>query len=129
MDMPYPMGAHPGKRRALREYMVNKFVDEKQGTAGLSVKNTGSAVALGVIYLLCALRYYPGRPMDTLVATAEHLLASVPFSLGFTIVVVSVLAKVSRQKPRRFFVVRLFLTFGIIAEFFFGLYNYLSSNQ
>ena len=107
--------------------MVIKSADEKQGDSGFSFKNGAPAVLLGLIYLLFAVRYYPGRPMDTLVATVEHLLVSIPFSLGFTLVVVSVLAKVSGDKPTRSFVARLFLTFGIIVEFFFGLYNYLST--
>ena len=104
-----------------------KSDEEKGEAAAFSIKDKVLPVALGIIYLLCTVRYYPGRPVDTLIATAEHLLASIPFSLGFTLLVVSILAKVSGQRPPWIFVVRLFLTFGIIAEFFFGLYHYLAS--
>jgi len=106
--------------------MVMNSVDGKRTTAGFPVKAVVSSVVLGAIYLLCAVRYYPGRFIDTLMATVEHLLTSLPFALGLTLVVISVFARLSGQRPPRLFTVRLFLTFGIIIEFFFGLYHYLS---
>ena len=82
---------------------------------------------LFLVYLLCAIRYFPGRPLDTLLATLEHLLSSVPFALGFTLVFVSLFTKTAGSRPSIIFTARLFLTIGIIIEFFFGLYHYLAT--
>lgn len=91
------------------------------------MKSYLALVGLSLVYLLCALRYFPGRPVDTLLATLEHLLASVPFGLGLTLIFVSIFTKTAGQRPSMHFLIRLFLTIGICIEFFYGLYNYLAT--
>lgn len=91
------------------------------------VKRYLALFVLFLVYLLCALRYYPGRPLDTFWATLEHLLASVPFSLGGTLLFVPLFTKTAGCRPPMNVVVRLFLTIGICIEFFFGLYHYLAT--
>ncbi len=67
------------------------------------VKNSLGLFVLSLVYLLCALRYFPGRPFDTLLATVEHLLASVPFALGLTLIFVSIFTKARDSGLRYFF--------------------------
>lgn len=99
---------------------------KKPSVGKFSFKDLAVSSVLGGIYLLFAVRYYPGRPLDTLIATLEHLLVSLPFSFGCTLVIVSIVAKTTGSRPSGFFIFRLFLTIGIIVEFFYGLYHYLS---
>lgn len=82
-----------------------------------------------IFYLLLTVRYFPNRPMDTLSATLNHLLESVPYVIAATIVVVSIIQKVVGQKMPKASIARIYLTFGLLAEFFFGLYHYLKQGQ
>lgn len=81
------------------------------------------------VYLLCVARYFPGRVRESLVATGSHLLVAGPVTVGGTILVVSVLQRMSDGRLPWDRVFRIFLTFGIIFEFFFGIYHYLAINQ
>jgi hypothetical protein len=99
---------------------------DKPSVGKFSLKDIVVSFALGGIYLLFAVRYFPGRPLDTLITTLEHLLVSLSFSFGCTLLIISIVAKATGSRPSGFFIVRLFLTIGIIVEFFFGLYHYLS---
>ena len=111
---------------ALSKVMNDRSSEAKKNDAA-SIKNYLALLGLFIVYLLCALRYYPGRPWETFWATAEHLLASVPFAIGFTLFFVSLFSKTAGQRPSMNFIVRLFLTIGICIEFFFGLYHYLAT--
>ena len=81
------------------------------------------------VYVLFAGRYFPGRLQESLVATGMHLLVAVPIVTGVTILVVSVLQRMGDGRLPWDRILRIFLTFGIIFEFFFGLYHYLAINQ
>lgn len=96
-------------------------------TAGGWRQSLGLAI-LAVLYLLANVRWFPGRAVESLSATALHLIQSAPFILGLTIFVVSLLQRVAKQTmawPRR---IRLFLFFGLLYEFLFALHHYLGSN-
>jgi hypothetical protein len=95
----------------------------------MSTKEKISLFLLIAVYLLVTVRYFPNRPMETLAATMSHLLESVPYIIAATIVVVSVIQKVVGQKMPRNSIARIYLTFGLIAEFFFGIYHYLNQGQ
>ena len=81
------------------------------------------------LYLLASFRYFPGRPLDSLAATGLHLLRSAPFTVGLTLVTVSMVQRVAKEPlpwPRRF---RFFLTISLCYEFLFALYHYLGQGQ
>ena len=107
---------------------MNEISNDKKEIKGPGpeLKSYLTVLALFLVYLLCATRYFPDRPLDTLLATVQHLLASVPFVLGLTLVLVSIFTKIMGERPSMFFLARLFLTIGICIEFFFGLYHYVS---
>ena len=80
-------------------------------------------------YLLCSLRYFPGRPAETLLATLTELLTVAPFLLGGCLiarVTVHRLSGVVLPWPK---LLRIYLTLGLIVEFFLGIYHYLNINQ
>ncbi|MEW6595528.1 MAG: inner-membrane translocator [Thermodesulfobacteriota bacterium] len=86
-------------------------------------------VLLLALYLLASYRYFPGRPLDSLAATGLHLLRSAPFTVGLTLVTISLVQRLAREKlpwPRRF---RFFLTISLCYEFLFALYHYLGMAQ
>ena len=81
------------------------------------------------VYLLCSLRYFPGQPAATMANTALHLLTVAPFLIGTILIGSSFYRKTTGENiswPR---IVRIYLTLGIIVEFFLGLYNYLKINS
>mgnify|MGYP001227071557 CR=1 FL=1 len=95
----------------------------------MSTKEKITLFLLIIVYLLLCVRYFPNRPMDTLSATLSHLLDSVPYVIAMTILVVSVIQKVVGQKLPKNRIARIYLTFGLIAEFFLGIYNYINQGQ
>ena len=95
----------------------------------MSTKEKISLFLLIVVYLLVTVRYFPNRPIETLSATMSHLLESVPYIIAVTILAVSVMQKVVGEKLPRNRIARIYLTFGLIAEFFFGIYHYLKQGQ
>ncbi len=86
-------------------------------------------ILLSVIYLFCILRYFPDQPMNSLRATGVHLLNVSPYVIGLTIVITSMLNKISGERLAWDRVIRIYLTLGLIVEFFYGLYNYLDMAQ
>ena len=95
----------------------------------MSTKEKTTLFLLILVYLLVCVRYFPNRPMDTFSATMSHLLDSVPYIIAMTILVVSVIQKVIGQKLPKDRIVRIYLTFGLIAEFLLGIYNYINQGQ
>ncbi|MBU0730163.1 MAG: hypothetical protein KKA70_10500 [Proteobacteria bacterium] len=89
----------------------------------LSLKEKISLVLLTAAYLVCAFRYFPGRLFESLVETASHILGSVPFIIGLTLLIFSFFKKMTGSKLSWDRTFRIFLTLGIIFEVFYGLYN------
>jgi len=81
------------------------------------------------VYLLCVTRYIPDQLLYSLKATGSHLLVAAPVAVGGTILIVSVLQRMGDGRLPWDRVLRIYLTFGIIFELFFGLYHYLAVNQ
>ena len=92
----------------------------------MKTKEKITLVLLGIIYLLASLRYFPGRWADTAVATLSHLLSAVPITIGLTILCVSILQKMAGARLPYDRVARIYLMFGVIIEFFYGLYHYVT---
>ncbi len=88
-----------------------------------------SLTILTVIYLVCIVRYFPGRPFDSLTKTMWHLLGVAPYSIGITVIIVSSLQKINGVRPAWNSIARIYLTLGLVIEFFCGLYNYLERAQ
>jgi hypothetical protein len=84
---------------------------------------------LTLFYLLCSTRYFPNRPADTLLSTAQHLLTMAPFLVGGTLIARSVFHRFTGELLGWSRLMRIYLTLGLIAEFFLGLYHYLAINQ
>jgi hypothetical protein len=87
-----------------------------------------SLVIMTAVYLLCSLRYFPEQPAATMTDTALHLLTVAPFLIGTILIGLSFYRKTTGETiswPR---IARIYLTLGIIVEFFLGLYDYLNIN-
>ncbi len=82
-------------------------------------------ILLTAIYLACIFRYYPDQPLNSLQATGLHLLDVSPYVIGLTILIVSLFSKISKERLPWSNVARIYLTVGLVIEFFYGLYNYL----
>jgi len=80
----------------------------------------------GCVYLLLSYRYLPDRLGASLYHTAVHLLTVTPFVAGMTIFFVAIVNRMSGERLSWNAVARIYLTFGIVLEFFYGLYDYLS---
>ena len=93
------------------------------------LQEKAALLVMTAVYLLCVVRYFPGRLQDSLVATGMHLLSAAPFAIGGTILIVAVLQRMGNGRLPWNRVLRIFLTLGITFEFFFGLYHYLAINQ
>ena len=91
-------------------------------------KEKASLVLLTVVYMVLSLRYYPGNISKTSVETILELLSVAPLAGGATILIVSFLQRTSGEKVPWDRSLRLFLTVGVMAEFIFGVYHYLSVN-
>ena len=81
---------------------------------------------LTAFYLLCSLRYYPGQAARTLLETALQILTIAPLPAGATMLLVGFLQKSAGERMPWDRVARIYLTLGVIIEFFFGLYDYLT---
>jgi len=87
------------------------------------------ALALLVaVYLLCGFRYFPDQPGKTLFITTRHFLTTAPFIIGSLIIIISLVKKVAGKTLSAVKTARLYLTMGIVLEFFLGIYNYLKIN-
>lgn len=95
----------------------------------MKTKEKITLILLGIVYLLMSLRYFPGRWADTAVATLNHLLSAVPITIGLTLLIVSIFQKIVGARLPYDRVVRIYLFFGIIVEFFYGLSNYATQGK
>ncbi|MDF1613766.1 inner-membrane translocator [Desulfurivibrio dismutans] len=90
----------------------------------MSLRPTIIITILAVLYLLASVRYFPGQPLDTLLATLGHMLQSLPLLAALTYLVVLVVRKVAGQIPSRFGIARIFLLIALGYEFIFALHHY-----
>lgn len=93
-----------------------------------SFRKQVSLVLLTIVYLLGSFRYFPGRWLDSLLETLMHIVTMAPFTIGSTLVGVSIFQKVSGSRVPIGIIIRIFLTISIVMEFFLGLYNYLGQS-
>ncbi|MFU8818307.1 MAG: inner-membrane translocator [Desulfurivibrio sp.] len=81
-------------------------------------------IILALIYLLAACRYYPGRPVETLVATLGHLAQSLPVAAATAYLVVLMVRKVSGETPSWPSLARILLIIALSFEFLYALHHY-----
>ncbi len=86
-------------------------------------------VLLLAFYLLCSVRFYPDHPAATLMATGQQLLTLAPFLVGGTLIARSIFRHFTGELLDWTILLRIYLTLGIIVEFFLGLYHYLAINR
>lgn len=91
---------------------------------GNKFKERLSLVVLIAVYLLFHYRYAPGRIVESLVASMVQLLTTAPVAVGLTILVVSFLQRMHGERLPWDRIVRIYLTFGIILGFLYGLNEY-----
>lgn len=90
----------------------------------MKTKEKITLTLLCIVYAVASLRYFPGSWADTIKTTGDHLLSAVPITIGLTVLTISILQKVVGEKLPHDRVARIYLFFGIITEFFYGLSNY-----
>ncbi len=91
-----------------------------------NLKEKVSLVVLVAVYIVLSFRYFPGNFPKTAVETLIEVLSMAPLAGGATILVVSFLQRTSGEKIPWDRSLRLYLTVGVMAEFVFGVYHYLS---
>ncbi len=84
-----------------------------------------SLIVLIVVYVLFSFRYFPEDSLKTAVETLLQILKVAPICMGGTILLVTFLQRTSGQKLLWDRVVRIYLTIGVMAEFIFGMYDFL----
>lgn len=83
---------------------------------------------LTVVYLLASTRYFPGRPMQSVVETLIHILSVAPINLGATLLIVAVLQRLLKERLPFVKTLCLFLVLAICLEFILGLAHYFEMN-
>ncbi len=80
-------------------------------------------------YLLMTISFVPGNFIGTLNATVKHLMITLPYSIGMTILAVVIMQKVVGAKllPNR--VARIYLMIGLFSEFVYAIYDYTTKGQ
>lgn len=93
------------------------------------IRETLTLTIIAAFYLLCSLRYFPGRLAESLVSTLQELLIVAPFLVGGTLIAKGIIHRVSGGNPAWPQLLRIYLTLGLTVEFFLGIYHYLKINQ
>jgi hypothetical protein len=91
-------------------------------------KNISLAAVISV-YLLFNFRYAPGSLSASIRATIMQLLTTAPYVIGLTILLVSVMQKMSGERLPGDRIVRIFCTIGIIVGLLFALSEYWLKGQ
>lgn len=87
-------------------------------------KKNLSLTAVIAVYLLFNFRYAPGSWIASVKATVMQLLTTAPYVAGLTILLVSVIQKMSGERLPWDRTARIYCTIGILIGFFFALSEY-----
>lgn len=87
-----------------------------------------SLAVLALVYLLASIRYFPGRAGQSMVETLIHVLSVAPINLGATLVIVTVLQRLVKERLPFSRTLRLFLVVAVCLEFILGLAHYFAIN-
>ncbi len=91
----------------------------------MKLKEYLSYFLLVAVYLLCSMRYFPGSWLDTSLETITHIASMGPYTLGATIITVSILHKMSGERLPWKSIIRIFLAISIFLELFLGIGNHI----
>ena len=80
-----------------------------------------SLAAVIIVYLFFNFRYAPGNWIASIKATSMQLLTTAPYVVGLTILLVSVMQKMSGERLPWDRIARIYCTIGILIGFFFAL--------
>lgn len=95
----------------------------------MKTKEKISLLLLTSLYLLMTISFVPGSVVGTLNATLGHLMVTLPYTIGLTIIAVSLVQKIVGQKLLPDRIARIYLTIGLLAEFFYAIYHYAEQGQ
>jgi hypothetical protein len=101
------------------------MIDNKQGSRGQQI----TLALLFIFYCFVSIRYFPGEPGKTIMATAQHLLSVLPFTVGFTLVLMKIFDRAVGVRMSKSNFLRIFLLLSLLLELFYGIYNYLALSQ
>ena len=85
--------------------------------------------ALVFLYLLMTISFVPGNIIGTLNATVKHLMITLPYAIGMTILAVSIMQKVVGEKLLPSRIARFYLMIGLFCEFVYAIYDYTTQGQ
>lgn len=95
----------------------------------MNVKEKTILSALVCLYLLMTISFIPGSFSGTLNATLKHLMITLPYSIGMTILAVSVMQKVVGEKLLLDRIARIYLMIGLFCEIIYAIYDYTTKGQ
>lgn len=81
------------------------------------------------LYLLMTISFIPGSLSGTINATIKHLMVTLPYSIGMTILAVSIIQKVVGEKLLLDRVARIYLMIGLFSEIIYAIYDYTTKGQ
>jgi len=91
--------------------------------------NFFSLAAVIIVYLFFNFRYAPGSWIASIKATSMQLMTTAPYVAGLTILLVSVMQKMSGERLPWDRIVRIYCTLGILIGFFFALSEFWLKGQ
>ncbi len=94
-----------------------------------TLKEKVSFAAVIAVYLLFNFRYAPDSWIASVKATAMQLFTTAPFVAGLTILLVSVMQKMSGERLSWDRIARIYCTIGILIGFFFALSEFWLRGQ
>ena len=80
-----------------------------------------SLAAVIIVYLFFNFRYAPDSWIASIKATSMQLMTTAPYVVGLTILLVSVMQKMSGERLPWDRILRIYCTIGILIGFFFAL--------
>jgi hypothetical protein len=81
-------------------------------------------VLLACLYLLTSVRFFPGRPLHSLLETLTHILSVAPINLGVSLILVALLQRILGERLPWQGMARIFFTVAILLELVLGLSHY-----
>lgn len=93
------------------------------------MKKLKEKVSLALVilaYLIFNFRYTPGRPVDSLAATAIQILTTAPYIIGATFLVVYFLQRTAGARLSWDRILRIYCTLGIITGLLFAINEHLT---
>lgn len=95
----------------------------------MKTKEKISLILLTALYLVMTISFVPGNLSATVSHTLNHLMVTIPYTVGLTIVTVSLMQRIVGVKLLPDRIARIYLTVGLMAEFIYAIYFYTQQGQ